>query len=267
MKKVLVTGPTGYIGGRLIPRLLAKGYAVRCLAQHPDDLAGRPWAGSVEIFKGDVHENEGLAAALAGIDAAYYLVHSMAAFPGFEKVEELSALNFARAAAAAGCGRVIYLGGLGKEGNSLSRHLASRRRVGDILRSHRTPVTEFRTAMIVGSGSISFEMIRYLVERLPVIPIRRLPQARCQPLSVRDALSYLIDCLEKPRTAGRIIEIGGGYFPQLRGPPAHLRGDPRPEAPVHRSAPLECGFLQRGGGADNPGAEDLRAHAYGEPGQ
>lgn len=209
MKTILVTGPTGYIGGRLIPRLLAKGYAVRCLARHPERLAGRPWAGSVEIMKGDVYKNEGLAAALAGVDAAYYLVHSMADVPGFEKMEEVSASNFARAAAAAGCGRVIYLGGLGHDGPSLSKHLSSRHRVGELLRSLGTPVTEFRAGMIVGSGSISFEMIRYLVERLPVIPACRCLQTNCQPLAVRDALFYLIYSLEKPGTAGRIIEIGG----------------------------------------------------------
>ncbi|OIO01665.1 MAG: hypothetical protein AUJ51_08130 [Elusimicrobia bacterium CG1_02_56_21] len=208
-KKILVTGPTGYIGGRLIPRLIAKGYFVRCLARNPEHLDGRPWAGSVEIIKGDVYKNEGLDKALAGIDAAYYLVHSMADVPGFEKMEAASALNFAKAAAAAGCGRIIYLGGMGKEGPGLSKHLNSRHRVGEILKSLGTPVTEFRAAIIVGSGSISFEMIRYLVERLPVIPTSRLLKARCQPIAVRDALNYLVTSLEKPETAGRIIEIGG----------------------------------------------------------
>ncbi|MBI4349933.1 MAG: SDR family oxidoreductase [Elusimicrobia bacterium] len=209
MKTILVTGPDGYIGGRLIPRLLAKGYVVRCLTRNPDNLAGRPWAGGVEVRRGDVYKNEGLEAALFGADAAYYLVHSMADVPGFEKMEEVSAVNFARAAKAAGCGRVVYLGGLGKDGDRLSRHLTSRHRVGEVLRAFGPPVTEFRAAIIVGSGSVSFEMIRYLVERLPVIPTSCLLQARCQPLAVRDAHSYLVNCLEKPRTAGRIIEIGG----------------------------------------------------------
>ncbi len=209
MKKILVAGPTGYIGGRLIPRLLAKGYCVRCLARHPERLAGRSWAGSVEIVKGDVYKNKGLEKALAGIDAAYYLIHSMADVPGFEKMEAVSASNFAKAAAAAGCGRTVYLGGLGREGPELSKHLNSRHRVGEVLRSCGTPVTEFRAAIIVGSGSISFEMIRYLVERLPIIPTSRLLEARCQPLAVRDALNYLVSCLEKPETAGRVIEIGG----------------------------------------------------------
>jgi len=209
MKTILVTGPDGYIGGRLVMRLLLKGYKVRCLTRHPGHLSGLPWAGSVEIFKGDVYNNEGLEAALAGTDAAYYLVHSMADVPGFEKMEEVSALNFAKAAAASGCGRVVYLGGLGKDEERLSRHLISRHRVGEVLRSFGPPVTEFRAAIIVGSGSVSFEMIRYLVERMPVILTSRLLQARCQPLAVRDALAYLAGCLEKPETAGRTIEIGG----------------------------------------------------------
>jgi len=208
-KTILVTGATGYIGGRLVPRLLEKGYKVRCLARHPERLTGRPWAGSVEILRGDIYKDEGLDKALAGTDAAYYLVHSMADVPGFEKMEEISASNFARAAAAAGCGRVIYLGGLGNDEASLSQHLTSRHRVGEILSSFGVPVTEFRAAIIVGSGSISFEMIRYLVERLPIIPACRCLQACCQPLAVRDALSYLINCLAKPETAGRMIEIGG----------------------------------------------------------
>ncbi|MHB0996688.1 MAG: DUF2867 domain-containing protein [Elusimicrobiales bacterium] len=208
-KTVLVTGATGYIGGRLIPRLLGRGYKVRALARHPERLAGRPWAGSVEIIKGDVSTGEGLEAALAGAWAAYYLVHSMADLPGFAETEAASAGNFARTAAAAGCKRIIYLGGPGKDSSSLSPHLSSRHRVGEILRSTGVPVTEFRAGLIVGSGSVSFEMIRYLTERLPVIPANRCLNTCSQPLAVRDALAYLLGCLEKPETAGRVIEVGG----------------------------------------------------------
>ena len=209
MRTILVTGPTGYIGGRLILRLLDRGYDVRCLARHPERLEDRAWASRVRIFRGDVYRNKGLKEALAGADAAYYLVHSMADVPGYEKMEEVSAVNFAGAAAAAGCGRIVYLGGLGGEGPELSRHLSSRHRVGERLRSSGVPVTEFRAAIIVGSGSVSFEMIRYLVERLPVIPSTCFLGARCQPIAVRDALNYLVSCLSKPETAGRVIEIGG----------------------------------------------------------
>ncbi|MDD2806639.1 MAG: DUF2867 domain-containing protein [Elusimicrobiales bacterium] len=216
MKTILVTGPTGYIGGRLIPRLLARGYAVRCLARHPERLEGRPWAGSVEIVRGDVCKNEGLKEALAGTSAAYYLVHSMSDVPGFEALEAAAAANFAAAAAAAGCGRIIYLGGLGSDKVALSHHLASRHKVGEILRSTGVPVTEFRAAIIVGSGSVSFEMIRYMVERLPVIPTCRCLETRSQPLAVRDALSYLLNCLDKPDTAGRVIEIGGSTAHRYR---------------------------------------------------
>lgn len=216
IKTVLVTGPTGYLGGRLAPRLLICGLRVRCLARHPERLAGRPWAGGVEIFKGDVCKDEGLAEAFAGVDAAYYLVHSMADEPGFAALEAASARNFARAAAAAGCKRIIYMGGAGRDGSCLSPHLTSRHRVGQILASTGVPVTEFRAGMIVGSGSVSFEMIRYLVERLPVIPACSCLDSHSQPLAVRDALGYLTACLDKPETAGRVIEIGGSTCHRYR---------------------------------------------------
>jgi uncharacterized protein YbjT (DUF2867 family) len=216
MKTILVTGPTGYIGGRLIPRLLFGGRRVRCLARHPERLAGRPWASGVEILKGDVYKDEGLAEALTGVDAAYYLIHSMSDVPGFAEMEAVSAANFTRAAAAAGCKRIIYMGGAGSDGSCLSPHLTSRHKVGRILASTGVPVTEFRAGMIVGSGSVSFEMIRYLVERLPLIPACRCLDSHSQPLAVRDALLYLTNCLDKPETAGRIIEVGGSTCHRYR---------------------------------------------------
>ncbi|HAF96467.1 MAG TPA: DUF2867 domain-containing protein [Elusimicrobia bacterium] len=210
MQTILVTGATGYIGGRLVPRLLEKGYKVRCLARHPDHLKGRLWAAKTEIVPGDVYKNENLAAALAGVEVAYYLIHSMADAADFERHEEISARNFSAAAVSAGVKRVVYLGGLGREGVVLSKHLASRQRVGRLLAESGLSITEFRAAIIVGSGSISFEIIRYLVERLPFIPcFRYLKRTRCQPVAIRDVLSYLINCLDKPETAGRRIEIGG----------------------------------------------------------
>ncbi|MCM2266263.1 MAG: SDR family oxidoreductase [Elusimicrobiales bacterium] len=210
IKTILVTGPTGYIGGRLIPRLLAGGYRVRALARHPEDLAGRPWSGSVDVLKGDVFCGAGLAEALAGADAAYYLIHSMADTADFEAFEEVSARNFAAAAKAAGVKKIIYLGGLGGDAAGLSHHLHSRHRVGEILRAAGLNVAEFRAAIIVGSGSISFEMIRYLVERLPFIPcFRYLRDTRCQPVAIRDVLAYLAAALVSAAADGKIVEIGG----------------------------------------------------------
>jgi uncharacterized protein YbjT (DUF2867 family) len=207
-KKTLVTGATGYIGGRLVPRLIEKGYSVRCLARHPEHLMGMSWAKNAEIIKGDLYKNENLSAALAGVDTAYYLIHSMADVPDFERMDETSATNFAQAAGESQIKRIVYLGGLGR-GENLSRHLRSRQRVGELLRASGISCTEFRAAIIVGSGSVSFEMIRYLVERLPVILCCRHLDTKCQPIAIRDVLSYLINCLENEESKNKIIEIGG----------------------------------------------------------
>ncbi len=210
MKTILVTGPTGYIGGRLIPRLLSKGFHVRVLARQPKDLEGRAWSGSVQVFKGDVFLDQGLNEALAGADAAYYLIHSMADTENFEATEETSVRNFAAAAKAAGVKKVIYLGGLGGDSAALSHHLRSRHRMGELLRAAGLNVTEFRAAIIVGSGSVSFEIIRYLAERLPLIPcFRFLASTLCQPVAIRDVLFYLTEALDKPASDGKIIDIGG----------------------------------------------------------
>lgn len=209
MLRILVTGATGYIGGRLVPRLLEKGHFVRCLARQPENLKGRAWNGA-EIVQGDVLKPESLGEALHGIDVAYYLVHSMrAGEAGFEERDRQAARNFAAAARDAGVKRLIYLGGLGADETSLSPHLESRHEVGALLREGGVPVTEFRAAIIVGSGSISFEMIRYLAERLPVMICPRWVKSLCQPIAVRDVLAYLTEALERPESAGRVFEIGG----------------------------------------------------------
>ncbi len=207
---VLVTGATGYIGARLVPRLLEMGYPVRALVRDPRRLDGRPWAGAIEIAAGDVLKPDTLPAALAGVSAAYYLIHSMAGSGDFHDRDIVAARNFGAAAKAAGVARVIYLSGLGEESDEdLSEHLSSRHATGDALRESGVPVTELRAAVIVGSGSLSFEMVRDLTERLPVMIVPRWASTRIQPIGIRDVLAYLIATLETPASAGRIIEIGG----------------------------------------------------------
>src|SRR5208337_1140001 len=169
-KSILVTGATGCIGGRLIPQLLSRGYDVRCLARDPNRLRGRGWESQVEIVAGDVLDRESLGPALAGCRSAYYLVHSMAGGTGSFRDRDLrAAQNFAAAAGEVGLERIIYLGGLGRRDEQPSKHLSSRHEVGEILRAGTVPTTELRAAMIIGSGSASFEMLRSLVKRLPVM--------------------------------------------------------------------------------------------------
>ncbi|MFO7765463.1 MAG: SDR family oxidoreductase [Pelovirga sp.] len=210
-KPIFVAGGTGYIGGRLIPRLLDEGYRVRALARSPEKLAGRPWADHphLEIIKGDVLDPESLAAAVSSCRAAYYLVHSM--LPGvadFAAADRSAANNMAAAAAQAELEQIIYLSGLGEDSAPLSHHLQSRTEVGDCLRQGDVPVTILRAAMIIGSGSASFEILRYLVDRLPAMVTPRWVSTPCQPIGVRNVLHYLIGCLEQPRTVGRTFDIG-----------------------------------------------------------
>ncbi len=206
---VLVTGATGYIGGRLVPRLLAAGCRVCCLARDPARLQGRPWRDQVDLVTGDCLRPETLPAAMAKVDAAYYLVHSMAGGRDFEQRDVLAARHFAHAAKAASVQRIIYLGGLGETESELSAHLRSRQETGEVLRESGLPVTEFRAAVIVGSGSLSFEIIRYLTERLPVMICPRWLYTRAQPIAIRNVLDYLVAALDTPECVGQVVEIGG----------------------------------------------------------
>lgn len=206
---ILVTGATGYIGGRLVPRLLEMGHRVRCLVRDPARLQGRPWQSAVEIVAGDVFQPDSLARAMEGVQAAYYLVHSLAGGADFHERDMTAARNFGAAARAAGIERILFLGGLAEASPALSEHLRSRQQSGDALREAGVPVTEFRAGVIVGSGSLSFEMIRYLTERVPVMICPRWVFTRTQPIGIREVLEYLTAALGVPESAGRIIEIGG----------------------------------------------------------
>lgn len=209
---VLVTGSTGYIGGRLVGRLCEAGFSVRCLVRCARKLAARPWVSNpaVSVVECDLEDVDRVDVAMQGCDAAYYLVHSMmSAGAEYRARDQRLATSFARAAAAAGVGRIIYLGGLGETGDGLSEHLRSRREVEAALSSTGVPVTTLRAAMIIGSGSASFEILRYLVERLPIMVTPRWVNTQCQPIAVRDVLHYLVACLQTAETTGRRIDIGG----------------------------------------------------------
>lgn len=205
--RILVTGATGYIGGRLVPRLLAKGHHVRCIARNPNRLAGHPWPG-VEVVGGNLADPADTLRALQGIDVAYYLVHSMAGGEAFWVRDRQMAHAFGEAAAQAGVRRIIYLGGLGDPAHVHSRHLISRQEVGTCLAAAGVPVVEFRAAVIVGSGSASFEIIRNLTERLPIMITPTWVNTRCQPIGIRSVLNYLIEALDHPDAQG-VYEIGG----------------------------------------------------------
>ncbi|MFF3291039.1 SDR family oxidoreductase [Streptomyces sp. NPDC003023] len=208
----LVTGATGYIGGRLVPELLAAGHRVRCLARSPGKLRDHPWAGDIEAAEGDVTDPGSVEAAMRGVDVAYYLVHALGTGAGFEETDRRAARIFAEQAHAAGVRRIVYLGGLTPRGvppRQLSPHLRSRTEVGRILLDGPVPAVVLRAAVIIGSGSASFEMLRYLTERLPVMVTPSWVRTRIQPIGVRDVLRYLVGSARMPADVNRTFDIGG----------------------------------------------------------
>ena len=205
---ILLTGATGYVGGRLLPVFERRGYRLRCLARRPEFL-GPKVAPDTEIVRGDVLDAGSLRAAMHGVRAAYYLIHSMGSAGSFEDKDREGARNFAQAAKAAGVERIVYLGGLGGGEESLSPHLRSRQEVGGILRQSGVPVLEFRASIVIGSGSLSFEMIRSLVERLPVMVTPKWVSIAAQPIAIEDLIAYLTAALELPLAKCRVYEIGG----------------------------------------------------------
>ncbi|TFH05272.1 MAG: DUF2867 domain-containing protein [Spirochaetales bacterium] len=204
---VLVTGASGYIGGRLLRALLADGHQVRCMVRNPGNIRGKVPA-EVEVVQGDVFDPPSLERALHGVQVAYYNIHSLGAQSDFEQADRVAATNFAAAARRNGASRIIYLGGLGAE-PGLSRHLASRQEVGRLLGGAGVPCVELRASIVIGSGSLSFEMVRALVEKLPVMTTPRWVRALAQPIAVEDVIQYLTESLTIPVTGHDIYEIGG----------------------------------------------------------
>ena len=211
-QRILVTGATGYIGGRLIPRLLKKGYRIRAASRTLDKLQSRQWANhpGVELFAGDMQELSDVEKMVEGCDIVYYLVHSMVAGQqNFEKADKISAENMVLAAEKKQVKRIVYLGGLGDVKSDLSKHLRSRNEVAQILLEGSVPATIFRAAVIIGSGGASFEILRYLVERLPIMITPRWLRTPSQPIAISNVLTYLVECLTVPETEKGIFDIGG----------------------------------------------------------
>lgn len=206
---ILVTGATGYIASLLIPQLLKRGHHVRALARHPERLKARKWFSQVEMVQGDVMDAATLAPALDGVYTAYYLIHNMSSGHGYTSLEIEGARNFARAAENAGVEHVIYLGGLADPEQHIAPHMRSRIETGATLREGKVPVTEFRAGVIAGSGSISFEMIRFMTELFPIIPGPKWLKNKSQPISTQNIIDYLLAALDNRSGQGKVFEIGG----------------------------------------------------------
>ena len=239
--RILLTGATGYVGGRLLRSLEEGGFSLRCLARQPERVAA---GAATEVVAGDCLDEDSLDPAFAGVQCAYYLVHSMASGPRFADLDREAAGNFGRAAARAGVRRIIYLGGLADNTRSMSTHLQSRAEAGMALRAGGVPVVEFRASVIIGGGSLSFQMIQALVERLPVMVCPRWVATRTQPIAIDDVLAYLVAALDLPDT-DRVFDIGGpevvSYGDMMREY-ARLRGLRRLLLPVPMLTPHLSGL-------------------------
>jgi uncharacterized protein YbjT (DUF2867 family) len=230
-RTVLVSGATGYVGGRLVPCLLQEGYRVRCFVRDANRLRAQPWGDRVDVAVGDALEPETLDAAMRGIDAAYYLIHSLGTGEDFAERDRRAATYFRKAAERHGVERIVYLGGIRPKGDRQSKHLKSRMETGDVLRDGPVPVTEFRAAQIVGSGSLSFELVRYLTERVPIMICPKWVRTPTQPIAIRTVLQYLVEALDTPASTGQTIEIGGASvltYAEMFKTYAKVRGLDRP---------------------------------------
>ncbi|MBA2638593.1 MAG: SDR family oxidoreductase [Nocardioidaceae bacterium] len=226
----LVTGATGYVGGRLVPDLLAAGHRVRVMVRDKRRVEGHSWADDVEVAVADATDADAVREAVDGIDVAYYLLHSIGSGKDFAETEEAIAQTFAAAAVDAGVERLVYLGGLAPPGERLSTHMASRVRVGEVLLASGVPTAVLRAAVVIGSGSASFEMVRYLTERLPVMITPRWVDSRLQPIAIRDVLRYLVGCATLPADVNRAFDIGGPEvltYKEMMARYATVKGLPR----------------------------------------
>lgn len=228
-KLVLVAGATGYVATRLIPSLLSKGFRVRCLVRSTEKLRNRPWREKVEVVVGDVMNKSSLYPALKNVDTAFYLIHNMASGSSYQENERIGARNFGRIARFSGVQHIIFLGGLG--GSKDNRHMKSRQETGRLLRESGVAVTEFRSSIIIGSGSISFELIRYLTAWFPVIPAPAQTDQPGQPIGITDLLNLLIAAVDDADCRGQILEIGGPeviHYPDILQQFARIKGLRRP---------------------------------------